>query len=325
MRDTPPKTVAIVGPGALGCLLATVLCRISGEKIWVLDHDSQRAALLQHSGLVLERDGQIEHFSIQATADPQRIGPVDLVLLCVKSPSLGQTLPSLLPLLTKNSLLLAWQNGIAHLPVLRREELSGAMGLAVTSLGAHLFGPGKVRFGGAGATSLGFLGEASPQARPALQGAAKLFRMAGLTVRVEADILPQVWNKLLINVGINALTAIYRCENGALLQKAEALGLLRAAVLEAASVAKAKGIAIAPDPVARTIAVCQATAGNISSMLQDVRAKRQTEIEAINGAVLEEALRLGIAAPVNAELFAAVKALEKGYLPVANKVFPVLL
>ena len=281
----------------------------------MLDHDSQRAALLQHSGLVLERDGQIEHFSIQATADPQRIGPVDLVLLCVKSPSLGQTLPSLLPLLTKNSLLLAWQNGIAHLPVLRREELSGAMGLAVTSLGAHLFGPGKVRFGGAGATSLGFLGEASPQARPALQGAAKLFRMAGLTVRVEADILPQVWNKLLINVGINALTAIYRCENGALLQKAEALGLLRAAVLEAASVAK----------VARTIAVCQATAGNISYMLEDVRAKRQTEIEAINGAVLEEALRLGIAAPVNAELFAAVKALEKGYLPVANKVFPVLL
>jgi len=313
MRNTP-KRVAVVGPGALGCFLATALCRTGGE-IWVLDHDSQRADLLQHSGLTLERDGQFEHFPIQATADAQEIGPVDLVLICVKSPALGRTLSSLLPLFTEHTLLLAWQNGIGHLPVLLGAQLPGAMALAVTSLGAHLAGPGHVRFGGVGATSLGFLGEASPEAQLALLGAAELFRVAGLEVRVEADILVQVWNKLLVNVGINALTAIHNCKNGALLENGEVLALMQAAVLEAASVAQAKGIAIAPEPVARTIAVCQATAGNISSMLQDVRAKRQTEIAAINGAVLEEARRLGIPAPVNAKFFATVKALEKGYLP----------
>jgi 2-dehydropantoate 2-reductase len=315
MRDTSPKRVAIVGPGALGCLLASALSRISGEEIRVLDHDSQRAALLQRSGLTLERGGRREHFPVQATADSRQIGPVDLVLLCVKSPPLGQTLPSLLPLLTENTLLLAWQNGIGHLPLLREARLPGAVALAVTSLGAHLVGPGQVRFGGEGATSLGFLEEAPEEARLALQGAAALFRLAGLEVRVAADILAQVWNKLLVNVGINALTAIHNCENGALLENGEALALLRAAVLEAASVAQAKGIVIAPEPVARTIAVCQATASNISSMLQDVRSKRQTEIEAINGALLAEARRLGIPAPVNAELFAAVKGLEKSYLP----------
>jgi 2-dehydropantoate 2-reductase len=280
----------------------------------VLDHDSQRAAQLQHSGLTLEQAGRCEHFPIQAFADARRIGPAGLVLLCVKSPALGQTLPSLLPLLSKNSLLLAWQNGIGHLPLLREARLPGALALAVTSLGAHLVVPGRVRFGGAGATSLGFLGGASPQAQQALHGAAELFRLTGLEVRVEPDILAQVWNKLLVNVGINALTAIHNCANGALLENGEALPLLRAAVLEAAGVARAKGIGIAPEPVARTLEVCRATAFNISSMLQDVRGKRQTEIEAINGAVLEEAGRLGIAAPANAELFAAVKALEKGYL-----------
>jgi 2-dehydropantoate 2-reductase len=281
----------------------------------VLDHDSQRADLLQHSGLTLERAGRFDHFPIQATADAQEIGPVDLILLCVKSPALGRTLPSLLPLLTEKTLLLAWQNGIGHLPVLLGAQLPGAVALAVTSLGAHLVGPGQVRFGGVGATSLGFLGKAPHWAELALQEAAELFQAAGLEVRVEADILAQVWNKLLVNVGINALTAIYDCENGGLLANAEALALMQAAVLEAASVAQAKGIVIAPEPVARTIAVCQATAGNISSMLQDVRAKRQTEIEAINGAVLDEARRLGIPAPVNAKLFNAVKALEQGYLP----------
>ena len=314
MRDTPPKRVAIVGPGALGCLLASALSRIIPGEIRVLDHDSQRAALLRHSGLTLERGGRREHFSVQATAAPRQIGPVDLVLLCVKSPSLGQTLPSLLPLLTENTLLLAWQNGIGHLPLLREARLPGVVALAVTSLGAHLVGPGQVRFGGEGATSLGFLEEAPEEARLALQGAAELFRLAGLEVRVEPDILAQVWNKLLVNVGINALTAIHNCENGGLLRNGEALGLLRAAVLEAASVAQAKGIGIAPDPVARTIAVCQATAANISSMLQDVRANRQTEIGAINGAVLAEARLLGIPAPVNAQLCAAVKGLEKRYL-----------
>ena len=313
MRDTP-KRVAVVGPGALGCLLAATLCRIH-EKIWVLDHDSQRAALLQHSGLTLERAGRFEQFPIQATADPRKIGPVDLVLLCVKSPALGQTLPALSPLLTKNTLLLAWQNGIGHHPLLREAQLSGFVALAVTSLGAHLVGPGQVRFGGAGATSLGFIDTAPQWAELALQGAAEVFHAAGLEVRVEADILVQVWNKLLVNVGINALTAIHNCENGGLLKNGEALALMGVAVLEAASVAQAKGIAIAPEPVDRTIAVCQATAGNVSSMLQDVRAKRQTEIEAINGAVLEEAGRLGIPTPANAQLFAAVKSLEKSYLP----------
>ena len=312
MRDRSPRRV-VVGPGALGCLLATTLCRTSKE-IWVLDHDSQRAALLQHSGLTLERADRLEHFPIQATADARQIGPVSLVLLCVKAPALPGALPSLLPLLTENTLLLAWQNGIGHLPLLMEAGLPCPVALAVTSLGANLAGPGRVRFGGEGATSLGFLGEASPQARLALEETATILRRAGLEMRVEADILAQVWNKLLVNVGINALTAIYNCENGGLLRNEEALALLQAAVLEAASVAQAKGIALAPEPVTRAIEVCRATADNISSMLQDVRNKRQTEIMAINGAVLEEAGRLGIPVPVNTELVAAVRKLTKGSL-----------
>ncbi len=314
MRDIPSHRVAIVGPGALGCLLAASLGRV-GVEIRMLDHDSHRAELLQHSGLTLEHGERLEHFPIQSTADPLRIGPVDLVLLCVKSPAIGRTLPSLRPLLTKNTLLLAWQNGIGHLPVLHKAELPCPVALAVTSLGAYLVGPGRVRFGGEGATRFGFLRTAQEEAMPALQETAALFRRAGLEVRVAEDIQAQVWDKLLVNVGINALSAIHGCENGALLDNPEVLQLMGAAVREAAEVAQAKGIAIAPDPVGRTIAVCRATAANISSMLQDVRHTRQTEIGSINGAVLEEARLLGIPAPVNAKLFAAVRGLEQSYLP----------
>lgn len=305
-----PDKIVVVGPGALGCLLAVSLAR-TGAEVFLLDHDPERAALLDARGIILEQGGESHRFSIPVLSDPRRIGPASLILLCVKSPAVTQSLPSLPPLLGPDSLLVAWQNGIAHLPLLGNAALPCPAALAVTSLGANLAGPGHVRFAGAGATSLGFAGPAGEKAAAALLRTAGLFAGAGLETRIVADILAAVWDKLLVNVGINALTAIYDCANGELLRRPEALTLMREAVAEAATVALALGIAISPDPLARTIEVCQATAGNISSMLQDVRRRRPTEIEAINGAVLAEAERLGLPAPVNARLLAEVKALYK--------------
>lgn len=310
MPEILPDKIVIVGPGALGCLLAVNLYR-TGAEVFLLDHDPERAALLNSQGIILEQGGESHRFPLPVVSDPQRIGPASLILLCVKSPAVKQTLASLSPLLGPESLLLAWQNGIAHLPLLGNAGLLSPVALAVTSLGANLTGPGQVRFAGAGITSLGFVdkGKEKTAAALALYRAADLFARGGLETRFVADILAAVWDKLLVNAGINALTAIYDCANGGLLKRPEALDLLREAVKEAAAVALALGIAISPDPFARTIEVCRATAGNISSMLQDVRRGHPTEIEAINGAVLAEAGRLGLAAPINAWLVAKVKAL----------------
>jgi len=310
MTEEGRREVAVVGPGALGCLLAAALAGKTSEKIMVLDHDSKRAALLQHHGITLEYPERNLHASVLATADPAVVGPASLVLLCVKSTAVQASLPSLLPLLDEDSLLLAFQNGIAHIPLLQNAQLPGAWGLAVTSLGATLLAPGRVRFGGAGRTSLGFAAECGKKAEAALLSATILFNAAGIETETSRDILAQAWDKLLVNVGINALTALYQCKNGELLEREETRAVMSAAVEEAAMVARASGIAIAPEPAQRTIAVCRATAGNISSMLQDIRRGRRTEIEAINGAVIARAEELGLAVPVNRELFSAIKALE---------------
>ncbi|MGV1100671.1 ketopantoate reductase family protein [Thiovibrio sp. JS02] len=313
MASAGGRKIAVVGPGALGSLLAAALSRKVAGSIMVLDHDSGRAALLQRHGLILEYPEGIVQAPVFAATDPATIGPVDLVLLCVKSPTVAGILPSLSPLLSANSLLLAFQNGISHLALLEKTALPGAWALAVTSLGATLLAPGRVRFGGSGQTVLGFSGKAAAAAQAKLEAAAALLNAAGLPTRIEPEIMAQVWNKLLVNAGINALTALNQCKNGELLAKEESRALLVAAVEEAARVARAKGIGIADDPVQRTIAVCRATAENISSMLQDVRKKRRTEIDAINGAVVAEADRLGLAAPVNRQLVSAIKALENSY------------
>jgi 2-dehydropantoate 2-reductase len=136
----------------------------------------------------------------------------------------------------------------------------------------------------------------------------------GLETEIVEDMQVQVWAKLFVNVGINALTAIHGCRNGDLLDMPAVRAQLVEAVQEATAVARALVIPIVADPVAATLEVCRATAENISSMRQDVQQQRSTEIDAINGAVVEHGHRLQIPVPINELLVSKVKEIEADYL-----------
>ena len=299
--------VTVVGPGALGCLFAAYLAR-AGHRVWMLDRDRARARLISGQGVVLYDQGQQLVLPVEATADANDIDKAEFILLCVKSHDTLAGIGRAAPLLHQGSILIALQNGIAHHQVLRSELTRWAVG--ITAQGATLCGPGQVKHGGEGLTSLGFIEPAGRELNRQLQKIEMVFNRAGLQTEVSRDILGRVWNKLIVNAGINALTALYNCPNGGLLEEPRALVKLELAVQEVARLAAAKGIKVHDDPVAMTKKVCQATADNISSMLQDIRQDRATEIEAINGAVVSEAHRAGLPVPVNEELLAAVMALQ---------------
>ena len=109
-----------------------------------------------------------------------------------------------------------------------------------------------------------------------------------------------IWDKLLVNIGINALTAITGLKNGQLIEYKETEWILEEAVKEAFEISKAKEIKLNfQDPVAHTKEVCKATAENKASMLQDVTNKRKTEIKMINGAIVDEGEKYGINTPIN--------------------------
>ena len=115
-------------------------------------------------------------------------------------------------------------------------------------------------------------------------------------------------------MGINALTAILGVPNGELLNLPESQKVMARAVAEAVEMAQLDGVHLhTPDEIERVKDVCRSTAANISSMLQDVRRQRKTEIDYINGAVVHLAARNGVAAPVNEVLTALVRSLEAGY------------
>lgn len=304
--------IAVVGPGALGCLLAAYLS--NKNETWLLDHNPDRAALLDRQGLILEKGKQVVRRSIKATSDPKAIGPADLILLCVKSYSIEKAIGVARSLAGTDSLIISLQNGIGHLPLLPILLKETHWGLGVTAHGATLTAPGHVLHRGKGPTRIGFLQkELNTGKEDLISRAASTLTAAEIETEIVPDIQNHIWTKLMVNIGINALTAIYDCPNGALLKSTEICDLMEKAVREGILVAEKKGITFKQDPLATTRKVCRDTGENISSMLQDVRARRKTEIESINGALIDTAEKMGIATPVNKELVRKINEIEAKY------------
>jgi 2-dehydropantoate 2-reductase len=332
--------VGIIGAGAMGSLLGFYLC--SQAEVWLLTGWQAQIDAINAAGLRCERDGVAETRRPHATADPGAIGLCDVVLVLIKAhqtaraaeqarlllttddrqPTTDNRQPTtdldILPLhpltrspahpLTRSpTLVVTLQNGVGN-----REALAAALGAdhvgqGVTSLGATLLGPGHVRHAGMGPTIFG-----TEPNRIGMAALAELFSASGLPAEQSDDLDALVWGKLVVNAGINALTALLRISNGALAEIAEVRDIVAQAVAEAAAVAAARGLRLPyDDPLAHVLSVARATGANRSSMLQDVLRGSPTEIAAINGAVLREGQRLGIATPVNrllAELVAALDA-----------------
>ena len=309
--------VVIIGPGALGCLLASSLSLKNKTEnpldIWILDHRPDRVRQLAQNGIILEEDGRQFHCRINATEDSREIGQADIIFLCVKSIDVADGLAAAQNITADDTLLITLQNGIGHLEILLTHREPPFIAIGVTAQGANLVGTGHVRHAGKGITRLGILNGGTNRLAGILKEVAGLMNNAGIETSITENIMDFVWAKLLVNVGINALTAIHNCPNGKLLESTAIKKQLSDAVREAALVARARGIQIGADPVAVTMEVCKQTGLNISSMLQDVRSRRPTEIDSINGAIVNAARELHIPVPVNEELVRKVKAIEKNY------------
>jgi 2-dehydropantoate 2-reductase len=302
--------IVLVGPGALGSLFAVRLSpylQEEGNALSLLDHNAQRARLLTANGFTLQH-GNDEFSSFPPVlSDPGNIPACDVLLLCVKAGDVKKALLDTAPLITTNTLVVGIQNGMAHLEVL--QKTTGIPIIATSSEGAALQAPGRVIYGGAGLTRFGLPGD-SASIPVNLKKLVALFNRAGLQAELVPDIQAYLWEKLVINVGINALTAIYGQKNGWLLTDDKVMTVMKMAIAEAVSIAEKKKIPFHNNPLAQTFEVCRKTENNVSSMLQDVQKKRRTEIDAINGYIVREGEKLGIMTPINADLVRQVREIE---------------
>lgn len=302
--------VAVVGGGALGSLLAAKLAPCCD--LWLVTGWTEHAAAIRCDGLTLvDLDGSERTVAVAVAEGPEAVpAAVDLALIAVKSHDTPRAAHKAAQVLAADGLAVTLQNGLGNLEAIAEVVGPERAAQGVTTMGATLLGPGRVRYAGAGPTHLA----GRPDQAARLDAVADLFRCAGFEVHRADDVTALVWGKLVVNAGINALTALLRVPNGALLEIPPARALMAAAALEAAAVAAACGVALPfADPVARVEQVARATAANRSSMLQDVLRGAPTEIEVINAAVVREGQRLGVPTPVNQVLADLVRSLERSY------------
>lgn len=304
----------LVGPGALGCLLGFIISRgkAKSDRLTLLDYNGDRADYIARNGIVYKSEKTEKFTQVSAVSTPEVIDAVDVVLLCVKSYHLQNSLEFCRPLLTDRTLLIFLQNGISHLNL--EDKLSSATAaFGTTTEGAILLEKGHVHHTGRGATHLGFKEPPDDHLVNLLAKTASVLSSGGLLVEITTEIIAKLWAKLFVNVGINALSATLDCKNGELLNLPGISTRMQKAIDEAVLVARACNIPVPPDPWEITQNVCRNTAENFSSMVQDVRNRRPTEIQAINGAVVALGKKLSIATPENSALLNEIKLLESDY------------
>jgi 2-dehydropantoate 2-reductase len=303
--------IAILGPGALGCLLAAFFFE-AGEDVFLVDYRPERAALLRNRGIEVQGlDGRRRVVPAPIVL-PHEAGPADLTVVAVKAHQTGAAALDLPLLMARGGLALTLQNGLGNLEEMARVAGPERLLAAVGFLGVTREDQGRVIHAGKGPIFIG-VPAASRVAASEAAAVAAVFRRAGLECEVKGDIDAVLWEKLVINVAINPLTALLRVSNGVLRELPEAWELALAAAREAEKVARAAGAALSGDPEALLGRVCTATAANRSSMLQDVLAGRPTEIEALNAQVAARGAALGVPTPVNEVLTQLLRALGQSY------------
>ena len=303
------KTV-IIGPGAMGGLFAFFLSK-AGQEVWLLDKHQDRVDQLRRDGLIIEGISGDHRIFVNQTVKQEDIGKADLIIICVKAYDTEKAASDILPLIGENTSVLTVQNGFGNVEMISKVVGEGKVIGGTTSQGATVLGPGHIRHAGKGDTTIG---ELDGKTTERVERISSILNSAGIETKITGDVEGLIWSKLLINVGINALTAVLRLKNGELVEYKWSREILRSSVEEALLVVKARGILLTyEDPIKRVEDVCRATATNVSSMLQDVLKGKRTEIDFINGAIVHESERLEIPVPVNKTLVSLVKTIEASY------------
>ena len=293
--------IAVLGAGAMGSLYGAKLSANGKNEVHLIDVWKEHIDAVNSNGLQMEKgDDVLLYENLKGHTSSEETGVCDLVLVFVKSTVTKTAVESNAAVFGPNTVALTLQNGLGNI-----EQISSVIGAerviaGTTAHGATMLSPGKIRHAGKGKTIIGELGGHESDR---IRKMAAVLEDAGMETVISGNVLGLVWDKLLANVGINALTGITKLHNGQLLDYPEIEELLEKAVSEGVAVARAKGIRLGfDDPVAHTKDLCRATAANKSSMLQDILNGRQTEIDRMNGAIVREGKALGIETPVNLAL-----------------------
>jgi 2-dehydropantoate 2-reductase len=296
--------IAIIGAGALGSLFGGLLSKQNHE-VWLYNPSNRdHIYAIRDEGLKIQSSSDEFIVRPHAVCEIDEIpNPVDLVGIFVKAYDTDAAMQAAKPILKESTWTLSLQNGMGPEEAIGKYVLPQNVLRGTTAQGAALIKPGSILWGGRGPTKLGILEPSVSDHSDELSKLCQLFGAADWETSVEGHIEPLLWEKLLVNAAINPLTAIFGVRNGMLIKDKGIRGLFHSVIAEALPVVREKNVNVSLGEAIELVEeVCSATAENISSMLQDVRRKKRTEIDYINGVIVRLAEDLGIETPLNSML-----------------------
>lgn len=298
----------IVGAGALGSLFAHIFQR-AGIPFAIYENDISVVEAINSAGLTLIENGVSETIHPIINCKPAILSDADIIILFVKSYSTESAVESIIPSIKNNSVIVSLQNGLGNYETIARHIDEDRIVLGTTTIGATKTGLSTVAMGGKGGITIGSI------SAEAVEAADQLFSKTGYSLHRIFNPHIAVWKKAIINAGINPIASILDIHNGEILEIKYATRLQEKAVEEAVLSARASGINLDYETmIAEVRDVCTKTSANVCSMLQDIRNKRRTEIDSINGVIMDSASKAEIKTPVTETLYLLIKGMEAKFI-----------
>ncbi len=300
--------IAVLGAGAMGCLYGAYLSK--NHAVTLIDISRQQVDSINAKGLLLREGDCDKVFHPNAVVSGTDIGAVDLLIVFVKSIHTFQALAENRTLINKDTLVMTLQNGAGNdRDILNFAEKENIV-IGTSKHNSVTFGLGQVHHTASGATTLGTM---DPASRSDIR-AGEILSSAGFEVVISDDIQRIIWSKLFINMSINTLTALLQTKIGYMSRNKYAWDFARRVVYEAVDVAEADGTYFDRREALEMVRkVCEDVPEGYSSMYQDRQRKVLTEIDKINGAVVEQAKLYGVPTPYNALIVDLIHAIEGTY------------
>jgi 2-dehydropantoate 2-reductase len=300
-----PIRVAVLGAGAVGCFFGGMLAR-AGHRVTLIGRsvhvEAFKARGLHFDGLKFD-----EHVPVDASTEAGAVRGARLVLFCVKSTDTEDAAAQMAPFLDASALVVNLQNGVDNTERIQSRIVQPVIPAGVY-VATEMAGPGHLKHHGRGDLVIGALDDKMPA--DALALVKQWFEPAGVPVAISNNVAGELWAKLVVNCAYNALSAITQLPYGKMIAGAGIRETMRDLVEEALAVAKASGVQMASDMLAKTYRIAQAMPTQYSSTAQDLARGKPTEIDHLNGFVVRQGEALGVPTPANRVLHALVKLIE---------------
>jgi 2-dehydropantoate 2-reductase len=289
-----------MGAGAVGMYFGGMLAR-AGHDVTLIARP-QHVEAIERDGLRMDTKTFDERVRVQASSDPAAVKGAQLVLFCVKSLDTESAGEQIRPFVGKESVVLCLQNGVDNDVRLRSILTQLEVAAAVVYVGAEVAGPGRVKHHGRGDLVI------DPVRN--IPDLARIFAAAGIPAEVSPNVRGALWHKLIINCALNAVSAIAQKTYGETVPGVGVEDVMRDVVDECLAVAKAEGVTIDRDVDAAIQGVFRAIPNQYASTAQDIMRGKPTEIDYLNGYIVQRGKALGIKTPANQVLWALVKLVE---------------